>query len=292
MNRLFTALCLLLVASGPSYSQKPFTFVFMTDIHVQPQQFAAQGLEKAIGRINREKPDFVVTGGDLVMDALGEGYARADSLYNLYSTTMKNLKMPVWNTSGNHEHFAVYAKSGDDTLNPEAGTKLFEHRIGKTYQSFTHNGWKFFLLNSIGISARRKYYGGIDSLQLDWIKRELAGTDTTTPIIIVTHIPFRTVWVQVTEVAAVANGPMDVIANANQVLDLFDRYNLKLVLQGHMHYYEEIHVRDTWFVTGGSIAASWWDGPYMGVPEGYLVVKAGKTDVSWEYKPYGWVAVK
>jgi predicted phosphodiesterase len=85
---------------------------------------------------------------------------------------------------------------------------------------------------------------------------------------------------------------VDVIVNANQVLALFDHYNLKLVLQGHQHIYEQICAGKTWFVTGGSITGAWWDGPYMGIPEGYLVVKTGKTDVTWDYKPYGWVVAK
>jgi len=44
------------------------------------------------------KPNFVITGGDQIMDAMGQSYGRADSLYNLYQETVKELKMPVCNT--------------------------------------------------------------------------------------------------------------------------------------------------------------------------------------------------
>jgi hypothetical protein len=30
----------------------------------------------------------------------------------------------------------------------------------------------------------------------------------------------------------------------------------------------------------------------MDVPEGYLLVHVGKKNATWEYMPYGWVAVK
>jgi 3',5'-cyclic-AMP phosphodiesterase len=291
MKRILICLSLGLFVSFISGAQKPFTFVFMTDIHVQSEEHAAEGLLKAIGCINKERPDFVITGGDLIMDALRVHYSRADSLYTLYTTTMKNMKAPVYNTMGNHENFAVYREAGDDTLSPLAGPVMFEKRIGPEYQTFMHKGWKFFLLNSVRIYGRI-YAGGIDSVQMEWIRKELAKTDTATPIIVVTHIPLRTVYMQVTEGATTANSYVDVVVNANQVLDLFSHHNLKLVLQGHQHYYEEIYVGKTWFVTGGSIAGSWWDGPYMGVPEGYLVVKTGKKEVTWEYRPYGWEAVK
>lgn len=280
------------VAFGQAECPKSFRFVFMTDIHVQPERHAAEGLQKAIRCVNREHPDFVVTGGDLVYDALGVRYSRADSLYNIYSSAMKGLQMPLWNTIGNHEHFGVYRRSGPDTLHPMRGTRLFEDRIGKPYQSFTHKGWKFFLLNSVRINGNRTYSGFIDPVQTEWIKSELSETDSATPIIIVTHIPLRTVFPQVTDSARAPCGPLDVISNANAVLRLFTEHNLKLVLQGHMHYREEIFVENIWFVTGGSVAAAWWTGPYRGVPEGYLVVRTKKDQVSWKYKPYGWTALK
>jgi predicted MPP superfamily phosphohydrolase len=170
MKHLITGLLIFLITSSLSFSQKSFTFVFMTDIHIRPERQAPQGFTKAIESINKLKPDLVITGGDLVMDALEVRYSRADSVYNLYTSLIKKVDVPVYNTIGNHEHFAVCPEAGPDTLNPEAGTKLFEHRIGKTYQSFTHKGWKFFLLNSVQIDNNRHYYGGIDSVQMEWIK--------------------------------------------------------------------------------------------------------------------------
>ena len=79
-----------------------FSVAFMTDIHIQPELNAAKGLEKALDTINILKPDFIITGGDLIMDALATPYARVDSLYNLYSKTVRKANMPVYNTIGNH----------------------------------------------------------------------------------------------------------------------------------------------------------------------------------------------
>ncbi len=79
-------------------SADEITFVFMTDIHIQPERNAIEGFKKAIQKVNELKPDFVITGGDLIMDALAVNYERADSLYNLYKETIKLLKAPVYNT--------------------------------------------------------------------------------------------------------------------------------------------------------------------------------------------------
>ena len=84
-----------------------FTFVFMTDIHVQPEKRAAEGFRSAIDKVNSINPDFVITGGDLIMDALGQTQGRSDSLYNLYQNLMAQFKMPVYNTMGNHEVFGL-----------------------------------------------------------------------------------------------------------------------------------------------------------------------------------------
>lgn len=40
-----------------------FSFVFLTDIHVQPERGAEAGFQWAIREVNRRKPDFVITGG-------------------------------------------------------------------------------------------------------------------------------------------------------------------------------------------------------------------------------------
>ena len=88
----------------------------MTDIHVQPENRAAEGFRKAIDKVNLLNPDFVITGGDLIMDALGQTKSRSDSLYNLYQDLMTLFKMPVYNTLGNHEVFGLYEKSG---ISPE-----------------------------------------------------------------------------------------------------------------------------------------------------------------------------
>jgi len=55
----------------------------MKDIHVQQEKNAAKGIHQAVDSVNNLNPDFVITGGDLVMDSLGQSFEKADQLYNL-----------------------------------------------------------------------------------------------------------------------------------------------------------------------------------------------------------------
>ncbi|MCU0367134.1 MAG: metallophosphoesterase, partial [Bacteroidales bacterium] len=126
-----------------------FSMAFVTDIHLQPELNAVAGFEKALDTINDLKPDFIIAGGDLIMDALAAQYDRADSLYNLYLKTIRKAEMPVYNTMGNHEIYGLYGRSGADPAHPEYGEKIYEKRLGETYYSFTHKGWKFMIINSV-----------------------------------------------------------------------------------------------------------------------------------------------
>lgn len=267
-----------------------FSFVFITDIHIQTERNAVEGFKKAIDEINKSKPDFVITGGDLIYDALGVSFERADSLFNLYNETIKFLDAPVYNTIGNHEIFGWYEKSGVSRDHPEFGKKMFENRIGKTYYSFEHKGIKFFILDSIEeVSEGGKYYGYINDEQIEWLETELKATDKATPIVISTHIPFITSFSQIKGGSQKENERGLVVENSKEVLDLFLSYNLKLVLQGHLHYFEDLNVQNkTKFITGGAISARWWRGPNEGMEEGFLIVNIRDNKVTAEYYDYGW----
>ena len=268
-----------------------FSFAFITDIHIMPEKQAVEGFRKAVDDINVMKPDFVITGGDLIMDAPRVSYERADSLYNIYTSEVLNFEMPVYNTIGNHEIFGIYKESNTPPDHPEYGFKMYEKRIGERYYSFDYKGWHFILLNSIQYKDH-KYYGMIDEKQMEWIKRDLLNVDPQTPIVISTHIPFITVFTQYLfgEYAPDYRGL--IVENTRDVLDLFVGHNLMLVLQGHLHYLEYIELDGISFITGGAVSARWWEGPNHNTEEGYLMVYAEGDDFTWEYVDYDWDAVE
>lgn len=284
---------IMLVLSGCREEKKEiFTMAFLTDIHLQPELDAVAGLSLALDSVNRLKPDFILTGGDLIMDALGQAYGRADSLYNLYNEVIKKAECRVYNTMGNHEIYGIYSGSGADPSHPEFGEKMFETRFGNSYYSFGFSGWKFFILNSVEDGGNDRYTGLIDSAQVEWIKSELNNTPAETPIVISTHIPLITAYSQKYEGSTVANTSTLVVYNSKDILDLFSGHNLKLVLQGHLHTVEEIYIDGIHFITGGSVCGSWWRGPNKSYEEGFVHLTFYPDDFNWRYVDYGWTVRK
>jgi 3',5'-cyclic AMP phosphodiesterase CpdA len=294
--RIFiTAILIFFTTSFPSCDMEmetkvedTFSFAFLTDIHVQPERMAQEGYASAIKEVNRLNPDFVITGGDLIMDALGVSYERSDSLYNIYLDMNKAYEMPVHQTLGNHEVYGWYEKAGADTNHPEYGKSMFEKRIDKRYRAFEYKGWKFLILDSVIPNGKGGYMGGIDEEQMEWIKQVLAETDTSQPIVISTHIPFLTTEAQILRGSTAANYEGEVVTNAKEVLELFESHNLKLVLQGHLHYLEHMYVWGTHYITGGAVSGRWWTGQYLRTEEGFLMIHVKGDDFTWEYVDYGW----
>ncbi len=280
-------------------NESTFSIAFLTDIHLRPELNAVQGFKQAIEDVNKKDPDFVITGGDLVGDALAVNYERADLLYDLYEESILNFRMPVYNTIGNHDLYGINVRIGSDSLHPEYGVKMFEKRLAKTYYSFEHRGWKFMILNSIKETKKygtsedgefpSTYIGMIDNNQIEWIKAELARTDPNTPIVLSTHIPLITVYTQRYFGTTVQNEPSQIVGNAKEVIELFNGNNLKLVLQGHLHSVEDIFVGGVHFLTGGAVCGSWWQGPsHTGFEEGYMYVTFKDDEFEWQYIDYGW----
>jgi 3',5'-cyclic AMP phosphodiesterase CpdA len=291
----FTALILLYSCANQATKEAEeapieFSFVFMTDIHLQPERNAVEGFSTAISEVNEIDPDFVITGGDLIMDALGQTYGRADSLYSLYDSSLKEFSVPVYNTLGNHEIYGWYESGGADRDHPDFGKKMFENRIGKRFYSFDHKGWHFIILDSVDEDGKGGYRGWITDDQIEWLRNDIDTINAKTPIVVSVHIPFITTEAQILRGSLAANYAGEVIGNSKEVLELFKDKNLKLVLQGHLHYLEELYVFGTSFITGGAVSGAWWKGPYLGTDEGFLLVSIEGNDFCWEYVNFGWKA--
>ena len=289
MNRVFVLLGVVLCMAGCSQREvkQDFTFAFLTDIHMTPEKNAPAGFQQAIDSVNALKPDFVITGGDLIMDALGQTRGKADSLYLLYENLIKGFKMPVYNTIGNHELFAFYNRDIEPT-DPDYGDRMFRKYLGDPWRSFDYKGWHFILLKSIEQTESRGYKGMISPEQIEWLKNDLAMVDPKTPVVVSTHIPFITVYDQWQNGGQYVNGAGSVITNGKEVMELLRTRNLKLILQGHQHYLEDIYVDGVHIITGGAVSSAWWGGPNGTLQEGFLLVRVTGEQIEWEYKDYGW----
>ena len=276
--------CLQTNREDLNHQNESFEFAFVTDIHIRPDMNAPKGFQMAIDTINMLKPDFVLTGGDLIFDALRGNKSRSDSLFILYKDMSRQFDMPVYHCLGNHDLFAIYEESPEDENHPDYKYGMFERHLGRSYYSFDHKGWHFIILNSLDVTDDKRYRGYVNELQMQWLKEQLGQVEKSTPIVVVTHIPLITTWQFV-------NGGTGTrtVENSAEIFDLFADHNLKLVLQGHIHWTESGTVNDRFqFITGGSIAGNGWKGRRHNTREGFLYIKVTGEEIEWQYMDHGW----
>jgi len=254
--------------------QNKFKFAFFTDIHLNKgDNNCFQGIEKAIESAKTYDIDFILTGGDNVdIDVLVKDAETAHDLYQQYANVIADVGIEYRATIGNHDRF--WACKKDDALYNEG---LFEKYINKSYYSFDHQGWHFIVLNTSN--------SVVDEKQIEWLENDLESIDAKTPIVVSTHVPFLSVYYPTLQ-GKYSN--TDTFKNFKDIWDMFKYKNLKLVLQGHMHLYEEIKVKGVQFITAGAVSASWWGGNYHGTEEGYLLINIDGDNFNWEYVDYGW----
>lgn len=261
---------------------EPFSFLFLTDSHTQPELDAARGTELAMKKARAlHGIDFAIQGGDHVYDANAVPRTRATQVFDLYSKIEQDLSLKVHHTLGNHDLFAIAAAPAD-------ARTMFTERFGPTYHSFDHKGVHFVVLDSIGITP-----GGweprVDQAQLDWLTQDLAALRSGAPVVVSTHVPLVTAIASYT--AGKGRFVLPEYSNGPQILKLLEAHNTLAVLQGHTHVNETVLWRGIPFITSGAVCGNWWHGPRWGTPEGFTVCTVAGGKLSTRYEVTGFQSV-
>jgi 3',5'-cyclic AMP phosphodiesterase CpdA len=292
------ALALGTLPTEADAAQKPsFSFVHITDTHIQPELGATAGVNKAFRAIRalKEKPAFGLVGGDLVMDAAAVPASRADLVYDLWKQEAAKLALPLHYSVGNHDVYGLgdAGKNPAATQDPNFGKNIWKRRLGltSTYKSFDYQGWRFVTLDSVRITPAGDWGGELDDAQITWLDDLLRKTPKTMPMVFLTHIPLLTVFSQYTAGTTAASSDKLVVNNGKQFQEMIQGRNVKAVFQGHTHVVEEVNYLGTHYITGGAVCGDWWKGKRLGVhPEGFVVATVSGENLSWRYVPYGWNA--
>lgn len=272
---LLLGMCLLSVSLSAQNAekQKLFSFAFFTDIHLSGgNELGFKGLKKAIAKAKELNVDFVVTGGDNAnIDKLKDSYQSADSLVTSFSDIFAAAEMKVYPSMGNHDRYIADGAEGY--------TRLFEAHFGSSYYTFTHKGWRFIILNTVQREGER--YPRVGEKQLAWLS---GVTDNLgdEPVILVAHVPLlSTFYADAGKLVT-----SDIVSNGKEVSDMFSPQNLKLVLQGHKHVYDELLACDIQYVGAGALSGtgSWTSACRDGKERGFLLLDVfADGSVSWEY---------
>lgn len=268
---------------SPAPRTNSFTFIHASDTHLSEQSLPR--LKKVRSMVDSLKPAFMLVTGDLIKDALRVSEKEAASLYEMYVREISKFSIPVWNVPGNHEIFGIERhKSLVSENHPLYGKKMYRHYLGPDYYSFSYGGIHFIGLNSVDYHDLW-YYGHIDSLQLDWIRRDVSALDKSIPIVTFNHIPFFSGGLSMMEYSEEEPGSFlisingkkqfrHVVSNAPAVLEIMKDHNYPVALGGHYHYSQkftfEADRQKTEFHQTGAIVGPTSDGGYT-MPSGFIL---------------------
>lgn len=278
--------------------------VHMTDLHLQPERGAADGVAACLAHVATQKPDLIVTGGDLIMDSFDATFDRTKAQWDLFNATLKDqTPCPVEHCLGNHDIWG-WNKSKSKTTGAEAGwgKKWAMENLGleREYRAFDvgsgPGSWRVFVLDSVRPDGGG-YIGHLDNAQRDWLTVELEALARQPDRngLVVSHIPIIA--------ACVLTGKWDRKATKRTLsggimhLDSGDLHgafksagNVRLCLSGHIHQIDRIAMEGVTYICDGAVSGSWWKGPNGSTLEGYGVIDL-YADGTFDhvYVPFGWV---
>lgn len=280
------------IAAPAADRQRTLRFAHLTDMHVQPEHGAAEGLAQCLrhAQSHQDPVELIVTGGDSVFDAFAVDHARSKMLADLWTGIFKqDCSLPAQHCLGNHD--------GRGWNDSELGGKAWALEmfgLAKPYHSFDHSGWRFIVLDSVRPNGDH-YTSGLDAPQRAWLETELERTPKTMPIVVVSHIPILSITA-LTFSNDLVEGDVHQIPGGVMHLDgtslhkLFQKHgNVKLCLSGHMHLNDRCDVDGISYICAGAVSGDWWRGSPARSDEGYGLIDL-YSDGSFEYAytPFGW----
>jgi len=232
--------------------QTHFKFIHASDTHVDslnlPRMNRFREMADSIGI------DFIIISGDLIRDALRVDQETASHYYEMYLKEINKFRVPVYSTVGNHEIFGIERdKSLVSTNHPLYGKKMYRHFLGPDYYSFNYGGIHFIAID--GVEYQNLYYfGGVDSLQLNWLENDMKYLPGNRPVITFNHIPFVSPGFSFQDFENnIFYGPQllqqnnslqhrNIVYNFSDVKTRIGNHPYPLALSGHYHAAQEANI--------------------------------------------------
>jgi hypothetical protein len=193
-----------------------FSFVQISDTHIgfdkPPNPDPVATLHEALARVNAldPAPAFLIHTGDLT-------HTQKPGAFDTLSEVLKQARVGErFFVPGEHD---VFSDGGKEFL-----ARFGAGTLGDGWRSFDWNGVHFVgLVNVLGFKSGG--LGGLGAEQIEWLKKDLAGRSSSTPIVVYAHIPLWPVypdWGWTT-------------ADAPEALAALERFGSVTVLNGHIH---------------------------------------------------------
>ncbi len=266
-----------LLGSISTETKSVLRIAHLTDIHLKNQFDAPARFTKCLHHMQQQSPkvDFVLNGGDIVFDMNKENIGTISDQWKLYKSVWANeCSLPVNYCLGNHDVWW----NEDDKAQALYGKEYSMDQLGlhKPYYSFTKNGWKFIILDSVHLDIDNTWYiGKLGDEQFTWLENELKTTDPSMPVLVMSHIPILTatnlVDDDVVNKWVMLGGDMH--TDVAKIISLFYKHpNVKLCLSGHIHLREKLIYNNVTYICNGAVSGAWWEGNKHETAPGYGII--------------------
>lgn len=251
----------------------------ITDIHVQPQLWAANGMAKCLHHIQNlsVKPDLIINGGDSIMGAGGSTQSKLATQWKLFHQVMKDENsLPLYSVIGNHDIWS----NREQGAHFEDGKKwaMDEFGLQKPYYSLDKNGWHLVFLDSIHVRKEGfTYFAKLDEEQMDWLKKDLKQTSSQTPVMVISHIPILCASVFVRD-KNIKNDSWLISGSwmhtdVSDIIDIFNKHgNVRLAVSGHTHVLDRVDYNHVSYCCNGAVCGNYWFGKVQETRAGYAVI--------------------
>lgn len=250
----------------PDKDSKQFTFVQITDTHLDAVEEHRAFVKKAVREINKINPAFVIVTGDLVWKADETKISQAKEWFDIYSNLISNLDMPVFNTVGNHDVVGIYYKKNIST-EPGYNKEMYRDYFGPTYYSFDWGSYHCLVLDPNEFLDGNQFYK-IPDYQVEWLRKDLFYRKEK-PLLVFFHEPSIS-W-----------------ENRTEILNMLNQYTTKM-FSGHWHLDILIDSQGIFEQVTGALCGEWWRGICPdGKPYGYRIVQVEGNNIFSFYKEIG-----
>jgi len=250
----------------------------LTDTHLKNKWDAPARFAKCLHHVQQQPGvDFILNGGDVVFDINKENLSTINDQWSLWHSTIKNeSSLPMHYVLGNHDIWW----NEDDKGQAIYGKKysMDQLQLKSPWYSFTKNGWKFIMLDSVHLDIDNTWYiGKLGDEQFNWLQNELQQTPANMPVCVLSHIPILSATLMVDDIAEGANKweilGGDMHTDTNKIVDLFYKHpNVKLCLSGHIHLRDKVVYNGVTYICNGAVSGAWWEGNKRQTAPGYGLI--------------------
>jgi 3',5'-cyclic AMP phosphodiesterase CpdA len=260
--------------------------VFLSDVHVKPTAVSEAGMRKALRHINtlKNKPDFILNGGDSIMDAMNADKASTEVQWNLWKKILQEEnRLPIFHAIGNHDAWGWQLKDPSVKSDPlyDKAWVIKEHNMPARFYSFQKKNWKFIILDSAH-ENNGGYIAKIDDAQFAWLEEELKKTSSDQHICLISHIPIVSFCAAMFSDENLPNGDWKIsrallMTDTRKLVQLFSGYkNIRCALSGHIHLQDAVQYKNISYYCNGAVSGNWWNGAFKGFDPAFAIFDFNK----------------